>query len=212
MTQFHERLKQARNEKNLSMKKLGDLVGVTGTSISRYEQGRIPSGEMIRNLAGALGVTAEWLTGTVIEYEYIFTKNGAMRVEKETAKKPDKKKPEEPKEEQPTEPPSEPPAEEPSKNAPKSMIETEVKMPQLNPMAASLDWSEKESRMDHIEGLALKASRECMWLDARVEAMERKPEPAKESKTKTKLEAFMLGVVTGAWLTVMSVIVALLLR
>lgn len=58
------RIKEARKEKRLTVFELGDLVGVTGVTISRYETGqRKPSIMMAYKLAKALGVTIDDLFG-----------------------------------------------------------------------------------------------------------------------------------------------------
>lgn len=58
------RIKEARKEKKLTIFELGDMVGVTGVTISRYETGqRKPSIMMAYKLAKALGVTIDDLFG-----------------------------------------------------------------------------------------------------------------------------------------------------
>lgn len=55
-------LKTLRENKGLSVKALADKVGVTITSIYRYEQGkRIPTLPIARRIATALGVTVDEL-------------------------------------------------------------------------------------------------------------------------------------------------------
>ncbi len=54
---FMSKLKQLREEHNMSQKALGDAVGITATSISRYEIGkRKLSVEMAKKIARVLGV------------------------------------------------------------------------------------------------------------------------------------------------------------
>ncbi len=54
---FMNKLKQLREERNMSQKALGDAVGITATSISRYEIGkRKLSVEMARKIAEVLDV------------------------------------------------------------------------------------------------------------------------------------------------------------
>ena len=54
---FMNKLKQLREERNISQKALGDAVGITATSISRYEIGkRKLSVEMAKKIAGVLDV------------------------------------------------------------------------------------------------------------------------------------------------------------
>ncbi|MEY8428498.1 helix-turn-helix transcriptional regulator [Lachnospiraceae bacterium 46-15] len=54
---FVNKLKQLREKRNMSQKALGDAVGITATSISRYEIGkRKLSVEMAKKIARALDV------------------------------------------------------------------------------------------------------------------------------------------------------------
>ena len=54
---FMNKLKQLREERNMSQKALGDAVGITATSISRYEIGkRKLSIEMAKKIARVLDV------------------------------------------------------------------------------------------------------------------------------------------------------------
>ncbi len=54
---FMNKLKQLREERNMSQKALGDAVGITATSISRYEiEKRKLSVEMAKKIARALDV------------------------------------------------------------------------------------------------------------------------------------------------------------
>ena len=62
MTQFHERLKQARTDKGLSKEALAAKVGISARTIGRYEDGsRIPDDVMIGKLSLAMGVDFDWL-------------------------------------------------------------------------------------------------------------------------------------------------------
>lgn len=59
-----QRIRDARHKKGISMSELGDLVGTTAASISRYELGqRTPSIETIKQIATALDVDAVQLMG-----------------------------------------------------------------------------------------------------------------------------------------------------
>lgn len=54
---FMNKLKQLREERNMSQKALGDAVGITASSISRYEIGkRKLSVEMAKKIARVLDV------------------------------------------------------------------------------------------------------------------------------------------------------------
>jgi len=50
-----ERIKQARKEKGLTQKQLGELLGVTQATIQQYETGN-PKPETLKRIAKALGV------------------------------------------------------------------------------------------------------------------------------------------------------------
>ncbi len=59
---FGERLKKARQDKGISQSELGKLVDVHYTQIGRYEsKGVKPSGEVLSKIAGALGVSSDFL-------------------------------------------------------------------------------------------------------------------------------------------------------
>lgn len=64
MIEFCERFKELRLEKNLSTSKLGEILGVSHTTISRWESGVIiPSIVHLKNIAVYFGVTADYLIG-----------------------------------------------------------------------------------------------------------------------------------------------------
>lgn len=206
MTQFSERLKKARESAGMAKAVLAKAVGVSATSIGRYEDGsRKPDGDITMRLANALGVSVAWLGKGTKEYVYVSTQNGCRRVEKEVDWQPDKTPPEEPAEEEPVQ------------DAPTNTIETEVKIPELNPMAESLDWNRKEPIAEY----ATKATGEVLWTDCvdcvlqeRVERLESEwcAREERQPLIRTKYEAFILGTVTGFVLMALIMIVVLLLR
>lgn len=64
MVEFGNRLRQLRKEKRLTQQQLAELIGVKNSVISFYEVGeRIPSPDVLRKLALALHVTADYLLG-----------------------------------------------------------------------------------------------------------------------------------------------------
>lgn len=64
MVEFGEKLRRLRTEKNLTQKQLAAMIGVKNSVISFYELGdRIPSPEVIKKLAAALHVSADYLLG-----------------------------------------------------------------------------------------------------------------------------------------------------
>lgn len=60
---FAKRLRELRRQKNLTQIELGELVGITGAHIGRYERGsaKKPSAETIKRLAAVLGVSSDYL-------------------------------------------------------------------------------------------------------------------------------------------------------
>jgi len=61
---FCERLKELREDKNLSKLKLGEKLGVSGPTVSRWENGTItPSIVHLYNIAKFFAVSANWLIG-----------------------------------------------------------------------------------------------------------------------------------------------------
>lgn len=62
---FGDRLKEARIDKHLRQSDLGKIVGVSGQVISNLERSYTTgfSPEMLKKLANALDVSAEYLTG-----------------------------------------------------------------------------------------------------------------------------------------------------
>lgn len=58
------RLREIREKKSMSMKDLADRLGVTPTSVSRYETGeREPDIDTLKRLASILGTTVDELIG-----------------------------------------------------------------------------------------------------------------------------------------------------
>lgn len=85
--QVGQRIKERRNEINISMPELGRRVGVNKSTIQRYEaDGVNPKRTMIINgLADALLTTPEWLTGLSDEKEYNSKTLCQMDIEKHIA-------------------------------------------------------------------------------------------------------------------------------
>ncbi len=58
------RIREVRKQQELSMKKLGEMVGVAESTISQYERGiRQPDLETILKISNALNVTVGYLIG-----------------------------------------------------------------------------------------------------------------------------------------------------
>lgn len=58
------RLRELRKEKHLTLKQLGNIIGVTECAISQYELGkREPSKEILVRLADFFGVSVDYLLG-----------------------------------------------------------------------------------------------------------------------------------------------------
>jgi len=61
---FPQRLRQAREAKNLTKTALGQLVGVSNVSIREFEIGRkVPTVDTLIALAQALDCSLDWLCG-----------------------------------------------------------------------------------------------------------------------------------------------------
>ena len=64
MGEFAKNLEDLRNKKNISQKKLAEIVGVTQVAISQYETGKsVPKINIAVKLADVFGVTCEELYG-----------------------------------------------------------------------------------------------------------------------------------------------------
>ena len=65
---FSERLKILREERNMTVKELGEAVGTSGATISRYETGvHEPKSKMVQRLAEYFNVSPAWLMGADID-------------------------------------------------------------------------------------------------------------------------------------------------
>ena len=64
--EFNDRLKSKRNDFGLSQKELANIIGVSVTTIQKYESGQtVPKGPHLVSLAKALECSIDWLmTGT----------------------------------------------------------------------------------------------------------------------------------------------------
>mgnify|MGYP006276425001 FL=1 len=58
---FESRLKEMRQKCGLSQKRLAGEVGVKTSTIQRYENGNLPTGQHLLSLSEALGVSLDWL-------------------------------------------------------------------------------------------------------------------------------------------------------
>ncbi|ENM5739379.1 helix-turn-helix transcriptional regulator [Vibrio mimicus] len=64
MESISVRLKRKREDKRLSQRALGKLIGVSATAISQWERGETtPKGKHLLNLSKVLECTPEWLSG-----------------------------------------------------------------------------------------------------------------------------------------------------
>lgn len=61
---WNERLKQARNLKNLSQQAIADMLGITRGCYAHYEQGsREPTINLIKSICEILDISADYLIG-----------------------------------------------------------------------------------------------------------------------------------------------------
>lgn len=64
LSEFSQRLKQARETKGLLQSKLVELTGISQTCLSKYETGKsLPNTLNLIILAESLGVSLDWLCG-----------------------------------------------------------------------------------------------------------------------------------------------------
>lgn len=62
-------IKNARRNKGLTQKQLGDILGVSHSTIAGYESGNaVPSIDKLSTIAKATGVSIEWLSNETTEY------------------------------------------------------------------------------------------------------------------------------------------------
>ena len=61
---MQNRIRELRKENKMTMKQLGEIIGVAESTISQYETGkREPDNEMLLRLAEHFGVTVDFLLG-----------------------------------------------------------------------------------------------------------------------------------------------------
>ncbi len=73
-----KRLRELRKEKGLTMKELGEMLGVSEATISLYESGkRTPNDELKKKLADFFKVSVDYLLG-LSNYKNIFDKFDAI--------------------------------------------------------------------------------------------------------------------------------------
>ncbi|WP_083515363.1 XRE family transcriptional regulator [Pseudoalteromonas arabiensis] len=58
---LHEKFRQARENRGLTQKELGDLVGVSQVAVMKIENGQTKNPRKINDFARALGVNVDWL-------------------------------------------------------------------------------------------------------------------------------------------------------
>src|SRR5205823_2224153 len=62
-----DRIRQARERAGLRQQDLADLIGMSTRQVQNYEAGESKQYAKLRSIAGATGVTVEWLLGTATE-------------------------------------------------------------------------------------------------------------------------------------------------
>jgi transcriptional regulator with XRE-family HTH domain len=71
---FQKRLKELRKEKKLSQEELGEVINVSGRTISYFEAGeRTPSPEILSKLADIFKVSVDYLLGRTSLRLVVFT-------------------------------------------------------------------------------------------------------------------------------------------
>lgn len=67
MQTYGERIKEARKAKHMTQEELGELVGVTGVTIMRYEKGqREPRMDQLQKIGDVLGINWTYLIGSPV--------------------------------------------------------------------------------------------------------------------------------------------------
>lgn len=67
-SEFGQRLKELRKQKNLSQQEIGEMTGMHFTNISRYERGlAMPNSDTLKKLSEALEVSGDYLIHGEIE-------------------------------------------------------------------------------------------------------------------------------------------------
>ena len=67
---MQNRIRELRKENKMTMKQLGEIIGVAESTISQYETGkREPDNEMLLRLAEHFGVTVDFLLGASAQKE-----------------------------------------------------------------------------------------------------------------------------------------------
>ena len=62
----HIRLKNARQHRRMTQKELGDLIGVSASTVGMYEQHRrLPDADTIARISKALDISTDWLCGSL---------------------------------------------------------------------------------------------------------------------------------------------------
>lgn len=75
-----KRIKELRQEKNLTQRQLAKIANTTPTSVSAYEKGqKTPSIEVLCNIANALETSVDWLCGNT-ESKGNYTTLDAIRI------------------------------------------------------------------------------------------------------------------------------------
>lgn len=70
-----KRLKELRKKENLTMEELGKKIGVSRTSISRYENGeRSPTLDVLEDICAFFSVNIDYLTGQTDINDFEYTK------------------------------------------------------------------------------------------------------------------------------------------
>ncbi|MTI61861.1 MAG: helix-turn-helix domain-containing protein [Firmicutes bacterium] len=68
MATFPERLKELRNNKNITLNDIAKAIGTTKATLSRYENGiRIPNAEVLNDLAEYFNVSLDYIAGKTDE-------------------------------------------------------------------------------------------------------------------------------------------------
>ena len=85
MFDFGVMLKQLRKERKLTQKKLGDLIGVTESTVSKYEANiMLPPFEILRSIASVFNISMDTLCG--MKHQGTLSTHGLTEAQTETVK------------------------------------------------------------------------------------------------------------------------------
>ena len=81
MSEFSNRFKQLKDESNLTLKDLSEVLDITIPNLSYYMKGREPAYDILIRIANYFNVSVDWIIGNDIDISKMEDK--VMKLEKE---------------------------------------------------------------------------------------------------------------------------------